>query len=79
MSSPQAWPVNMRRAVLSAYLKAQYGIELAPSTLAKKFCQKSDGPPAYVANGVPLYPRSGADEWAIRTLGPSRRSTSDGA
>jgi hypothetical protein len=71
------WPPNMRRSVLSEYLKQQHGIVVATSTLAKWFCQKSDGPPAHIFNGIPLYPRAAADEWAARKLGPLRHSTSD--
>ena len=71
------WAPNLRRAQASEYLLQNYGIILKPSTLAKWFCMKSDGPPAFVAGRVPLYPRDGLDTWAIKRLGPLRSSTSD--
>ena len=48
-----------------------------PSTLAKWFCINSNGPPALKCGRVPLYPRDALDAWAVRRLGPLRRSTSD--
>ena len=71
------WAPNLRRAQASEYLKQNYGIILQPSTLAKWFCVKSDGPPAYLNGRVPLYPRTELDTWAIKRLGPLRTSTSD--
>jgi hypothetical protein len=71
------WPPNLRRAEASAYLRRQYGIILASSTLAKIFSTRSDGPPAFKAGRTLLYPRNGRDAWAATRLGELRRSTSD--
>jgi hypothetical protein len=73
------WAPNLRRAQASEYLLQKYGIILKPSTMAKWWCLKSDGPPAYLAGRVPLYPRDGLDAWAIKYLGPLRTSTSGNA
>jgi len=71
------WPPNLRRRDASRYLQTVYGIVVQPSTLAKWHCLRSDGPPAYHDAGrTPLYPRVQLDAWAIRRLGPLRRSTS---
>ena len=71
------WPPNLRRKDASRYLKKVHGIPIEASTLAKWFCTKSDGPRAFKAGRIPLYPRDELDAWAIRRLGPLRRSTSD--
>jgi hypothetical protein len=71
------WPPNLRRRDASRYLQTVYGIVVQPSTLAKWHCLRSDGPPAYHAGRTPLYPRAQLDAWAIRRLGPLRRSTSE--
>jgi hypothetical protein len=70
------WPPNLRRRDASRYLQTVYGIVVQPSTLAKWHCLRSDGPAAYHAGRTPLYPRAELDAWAIRRLGPLRRSTS---
>lgn len=79
MTAPanQTWPPNLRRAEASTYLRQQYGIILAGSTLAKIFSTRSDGPPAFKAGRTPLYPRDGLDAWAAARLGALRHSTSD--
>jgi hypothetical protein len=71
------WPPNLRRRDASRYLQTVYGIVVQPSTLAKWHCLRSDGPAAYHAGRTPLYPRAELDAWAIRRLGPLRRSTSE--
>lgn len=71
------YPPNLRRWEASRYLRERYGIHAEPPTLAKWFCLRSDGPPAFKDGRVPLYPRQGLDDWAVRRLGPLRRSTSD--
>jgi len=80
-SSPRSatvnWPPRLRRAEAARYLREQHGIPVSPATLAKWFCLRSDGPPAYVAGRVPLYPRDALDAWAEQRLGPLRTSTSD--
>lgn len=79
--SPRAatmnWPPRLRRAEAARYLREQHGIPVSAATLAKWFCLRSDGPPAYVAGRVPLYPRDALDAWAEKRLGPLRNSTSD--
>ena len=71
------WLPNLRRGDASRYLRERYGINLAATTLAKMFSQRSDGPPAFVAGRWPLYPREGLDAWATKRLGRLRSSTSD--
>jgi hypothetical protein len=70
------WPDNLRRKEAARYLREVHGIPVEAATLAKWFSTRSDGPPAYVAGRVPLYPRSELDAWATGRLGPLRRSTS---
>ena len=74
--SQSVWPPNMRRADAARYLRDVHGIPIAAATLAKWFVTRSDGPPAYKAGRVPLYPRAELDAWAARRLGPLRSSTS---
>jgi len=80
-ASPDAissrWGVNLRRKEAARYLRENYGIPVAPATLAKWHCTRSDGPPAHHAGRVPLYPRVGLDEWARKHLGPTYTCTSD--
>lgn len=73
----EGWPPNLRRSEASRYLQDVYGLSLAPATLAKMFSQRSDGPRAYLAGRVPLYPRDELDAWAANRLGRLRTSTSD--
>lgn len=72
-----SWAVNLRRSDASRYLLLVHGIPISSATLAKWFCVSSDGPKAYVAGRIPLYPREELDAWAARRLGPLRTSTSD--
>jgi hypothetical protein len=65
-----------RRKAASEYLKDRWGIERAPSTLAKYACL-GGGPRFESAGRVPLYPEPELDEWAQSILSPLRRSTSD--
>jgi len=77
-SNPIAlWPKRLRRSEAARYLRDVHGIPVQPATLAKWHCLRSDGPPAYHAGRVPLYPLDELDAWAIRRLGPLRSSTSD--
>jgi hypothetical protein len=71
------WAPRLRRAEASRYLCERHGIIVAPSTLAKWFSQKSDGPPARLFGRFPLYEPASLDTWAIRRLGTLRLSTSD--
>lgn len=75
--TPANWPSKLRRADAARYLREVHGIPVQPSTMAKWYCTKSDGPPAYVAGRVPLYPRDALDAWAEKRLGPLRHSTSE--
>jgi hypothetical protein len=70
------WPDNLRRKDAARYLRDVYGIPVEAATLAKWFCLRSDGPRAFVAGRIPLYPRSELDAWAGRRLGQLRNSTS---
>lgn len=70
---------RLRRNEASEYLRLIYGIEIATATLAKWFCEKSDGPVVQHLNRTPLYPRAGdggLDEWALRKLGTPRGNSS---
>jgi hypothetical protein len=71
------WPPKLRRADAARYLREVHGIPVQPSTMAKWYCQKSDGPPAHLSGRIPLYPREALDAWAEKRLGPLRTSTSD--
>lgn len=68
---------NLRRQVAARYLTTVHGIPIQPTTLAKWFCVRTDGPPAFKSGRVPLYPRAELDAWAARRLGRLRSSTSD--
>jgi hypothetical protein len=76
-SVTMGWPPNLRRQEASRYLRETYGLQVQPSTMAKWFCTKSDGPKAFSAGRIPLYPRAELDAWATRRLGPLRTSSSD--
>ena len=71
------WPARLRRSEAARYLREVHALPVAATTLAKWFCLRSDGPPAYVAGRIPLYPRDELDNWARLRLGTLRRSTSD--
>lgn len=79
LPSPRStsWAPRLRRTEAAQYLRERHGIPVSPATLAKWFCLRSDGPPAYVAGRVPLYPREALDAWAEKRLGPLRVSTSN--
>jgi len=67
---------RLRRAEASAYLKLKWGVERAPTTLAKLACI-GGGPRFESANRVPLYPEPELDAWAQSILSPLKSSTSD--
>lgn len=67
---------RLRRWEASQYLLSEYGIELAPATLAKLACI-GGGPPFQKAGRVQLYPTDLLDEWAVTRLGAVVRSTSE--
>jgi hypothetical protein len=55
---------------------ATMGIRRAPSTLAKIFCTRSDGPPCVHLGRTPYYPRRKLHEWARSQLTDLRASSS---
>lgn len=54
---------------------AAMGIRRAPSTLAKIFCTRTDGPPCLHLGRTPYYPRSKLHEWARGQLTGLRSSS----
>jgi hypothetical protein len=66
-----------RRVAAARYVQESYGFPCSPRTLAKLACVSSCGPPFRKAGRVPLYPKSGLDDWAQRRIGPLVRSTSE--
>jgi hypothetical protein len=69
-------PRRYRRVEASHYLRQNWGIERAPSTLAKLACI-GGGPRFETAGRIPLYPEPELDEWARSILSPLKSSTSD--
>ncbi len=67
---------RLRRTEASEYLKEIWGIDRAPSTLAK-LATLGGGPRFRRANRIPLYPPEFLDEWARSILSPPLNSTSD--
>ena len=66
-----------RRAPAARYVEETYGFPCSPKTLAKIACVSSEGPPFRKAGRIPLYPKSGLDDWAQKRIGPLVRSTSE--
>lgn len=66
----------LRRKEASAYLRENFGLERAPSTLAK-LAVIGGGPPFRLLNRVPLYTPADLDRWVASKLGPRQQSTSD--
>ena len=66
-----------RRVNAARYVQETYGFPCSPKTLAKLACVSSRGPPFRKAGRVPLYPKSGLDDWAQSKIGPLVRSTSE--
>lgn len=52
------------------------GIRRSPSTLAKIFCTRSDGPPCTHLGRTPYYPKSLLHDWARSQLTALRSSSS---
>lgn len=52
------------------------GIRRSPSTLAKIFCTRSDGPPCTHLGRTPYYPKSLLHDWARSQLTGLRSSSS---
>jgi len=76
-SSIKAEPCQrLRRTEASTYLKTQWGITRAPTTLAK-LATLGGGPRFEHAGRFPLYLASELDAWAQALLSPLKSSTSD--
>jgi hypothetical protein len=75
-TTSRKWPERMRRSEASAYLHEEYGIKLAPATLAK-LAVVGGSQPFFLDGRFPLYPRTELDAFAVARLGPLRASTSD--
>jgi hypothetical protein len=68
----------LRRKAASIYLHETYGLDRAPSTLAK-LAVIGGGPPFRRMNRVPLYAEDDLDKWVWSKLSVPMRSTSDPA
>jgi hypothetical protein len=66
----------LRRKAASEYLLDIYGLERAPSTLAK-LAVIGGGPIFRRAGRVPLYSPDDLDAWVASLISPPMRSTSD--
>jgi hypothetical protein len=67
---------HLRRVRAAHYIRDRYDIPCEPATLAKYACV-GGGPPFFKAGRIPIYPRTGLDEWARTRLGALVRSTSE--
>lgn len=67
---------RLRRVEASEYLAEVYGIQIAPTTLAK-LASIGGGPGFNKCGHTPLYPTAELDAWAIARLGAVVRSTSE--
>jgi hypothetical protein len=74
---PPPTPRFLRRSAAATYIREQWGIPCATRTLAKIACVASDGPELHYVGRIPLYTTQSLDDWAIKKIGPARRSTSD--
>jgi hypothetical protein len=68
----------LRRKAASIYLHETYGLDRAPSTLAK-LAVIGGGPPFRRINRIPLYATGDLDLWVESKLTAPMRSTSDPA
>jgi hypothetical protein len=75
MTTPQRF---LRRKAASIYLQETYGLDRAPSTLAK-LAVIGGGPPFRRMNRVPLYAEDDLDRWVWSKLSAPMLSTSDSA
>lgn len=66
----------LRRKAASQYLDEAWGVNRAPSTLAK-YAVIGGGPTFRRAGRVPLYSTDDLDEWVASKLSLPMRSTSD--
>lgn len=67
---------RLRRKEASRYLKERWGIDRAPTTLAK-LAVLGGGPVFQKAGRIPLYSTESLDEWADALLTPPVASTSE--
>jgi hypothetical protein len=74
---PGSTPRYLRRSDAAKYVRDRWGLPCAARTLAKIACVASDGPEMHYAGRVPLYTTESLDKWAMKKIGPARRSTSD--
>ena len=81
MTSPDQSMIRLIRCFgarrAARYVEETYGFPCSPKTLAKIACVSSEGPPFRKAGRIPLYPKSGLDDWAQSKIGPLVRSTSE--
>lgn len=68
----------LRRKEASKHLKEMWGVDRAPSTLAK-LAVIGGGPPFQRLGRVPLYATDDLNEWIASQLSPPMRSTSEAA
>ena len=66
----------MRSPAVSKYLKDNWGIDRAPTTLDTLRC-RSGGPRFFKVGSAVVYEESDVDAWALERLGRSVRSTSE--
>jgi hypothetical protein len=72
---PQQSP-RLRRSEASAYLRATWGIERKPSTLARYACE-GIGPKFEYVGRIPTYTPAALDTYAQSILSPPCSSTAD--
>ena len=65
-----------RRKEAAAFLKAKFGLEVAPDTLKAWFIRRSDGPPVRYWGRWPVYREDELIEWATRRVSLPRTSSS---
>jgi hypothetical protein len=71
------FPRFMRRSEAARYIRENYGIPCAPSTLAKYACLGGGGPAFRRATRFPIYERDDLDAWAEHRLTKLVHSTSE--
>lgn len=77
-TAPQTYPKRMDRRTASQYLRAEHGVRLSPSSLAK-LAVTGGGPPFRKDGPYVVHDRDDLDAFAVRRLGKARTSTSDAA
>jgi hypothetical protein len=66
----------LRRKEASQYLKEMWGVNCAPSTLAK-YAVLGGGPAFRRVGRIPVYTTDDLDAWVVSKLSPPVRSTSE--